>query len=449
MPTAQPSTNRRIWVIAWPMMLSSMSVPLLGLVDTALLGHLESEQFLGAVAIGANFIGLMYWSFGFLRMGTTSLTAQQHGAEKRASTTAPGQRQESTDSSEAILARSLLLALMLGCGIALLVPLLTDTVLRWMQASERVAPLASEYIAIRRYSAPAVFMTFAISGWLVGTQRARAALALVLTTNVANIVLDLVFIIGLGMQSAGAAWATLLAELLGLLLGLYLLSQHSALAPLKHWQKWLNAARFRAMLTVNYHLLIRTVLLLLVFNFFTAQGSAMGDDILAANAILLQLALFCAFVLDGFAFAAEALCGEAWGARNWAALRQVTRRCFFWSGYTALGFALAYALGGNLLISLLSDVTVVVAAASPYKGWLVALTLLSFVAYIMDGICIGCGKTKAMHYAMWFSAAVVFLPAWWLSQAWGNHGLWLAFLLFNIARGASLALYWKQVRPAG
>ncbi|NNL57569.1 MAG: MATE family efflux transporter, partial [Pseudomonadales bacterium] len=419
-----------------------------GLVDTALLGHLESEQFLGAVAIGANFIGLMYWSFGFLRMGTTSLAAQQRGAEKLVSTK-PGHNQAGSDSSEAILARSLLLALVLGCFIALLVPLLTDTVLRWMQASERVAPLAAEYIAIRRYSAPAVFMTFAISGWLVGTQRARAALALVLTTNIANIVLDLVFIIGLGMQSAGAAWATLLAELLGLLLGLYLLWRHSSLARLQHWQQWLNAARFRAMLRVNYHLLVRTILLLFVFNFFTAQGSAMGDDILAGNAILLQLALFSAFVLDGFAFAAEALCGEAYGARSWAALQQITRRCFYWSGYTALAFAIVYALTGDLLIGLLSDVAVVVTAASPYKGWLVALTLCSFVAYIMDGICIGCGKTKAMHYAMWFSTTVVFLPAWWLSQAWGNHGLWLAFLLFNTARGASLAFYWQRARPGG
>ncbi|NND38847.1 MAG: MATE family efflux transporter [Pseudomonadales bacterium] len=438
------STDQKIWAIAWPMMLSSMSVPMLGLVDTALLGHLEGARFLGAVAIGANFIGLMYWSFGFLRMGTTSLTAQQRGADSSAA--ASFSSAPSSTNIDAILFRALAMALGLGALVALAVPLLIDQILAWMQASAEVAPLAAEYIDIRRYSAPAVFMTFAVHGYLVGIQKPRGALVLVLVTNIANIVLDVWFIVYLGWESAGAAWATLIAEWLGLAIGLLMVMHYSGAMRVGQWRAWFSLAAFAHMLGFNYHLLIRTMLLLFVFNFFTAQGSAMGDDVLAANAILLQLVLFSAFVLDGFSFAAEALGGEAYGAKRWQILDTTVRACAKWSLLAALAFALVYSALGAPLVRLFSDVEPVLLAALRDRWWIVPITLLGATAYLMDGVCIGAGKTRAMHYSMWFSTAVVFLPAWWLARPLGNDGLWLAYFLFVIARGATLLLYWLRVR---
>lgn len=441
--------NQKIWAIAWPMMLSSVSVPLLGLVDTALLGHLGSAQFLGAVAIGANIIGLMYWSFGFLRMGTTSLAARQHGAEMHLNEENGPSQAKDARSADGILFRALVLAAILGSAVCLTVPLLVDAVLLWMHSSAKVTPLAYEYIDIRRLSAPAVFMTFAISGWLIGTQRTRSALALVLTTNSVNIVLDIIFIKLLGLESAGAAWATLIAESMGLMLGLYLVSHHSQAGKPSLWRGWLRLSHFQSMLSVNYHLLIRTVLLLFVFNFFTAQGSTMGDETLAANAILLQLILLTAFVLDGFSFAAEALCGEAYGGKQWITLATIVKLCSYWSAGTALGFGIAYALFGDAIIALFSNVDSVIDIAQQYHWWMVGITVSGCAAYLMDGVCIGIGKTRAMHYSMWFATVIIFLPAWWLGRAWGNHGLWLAFAMFTLARGFTLAAYWQGLRIGG
>jgi len=426
------------------MMLSSMSVPLLGLVDTALLGHLDSSRYLGAIAIGANFIGLMYWSFGFLRMSTTGLISIEFGKHSlRANENQKGSL------IDEILLRSLILALLLGTLVALSIPLVSDTVISWMNASEVVAPLTREYIDIRKYSAPAVFITFAISGWLIGTQQARKALALVLTTNLTNIALDIWFIVYLGWGSAGAAWATLAAEWLGLILGLWFLFRYSSLVRRdrtspsnSRMRHWLQPGRFRDMLGMNYHLLVRTVMLLFVFNFFTAQGSRFGDSTLAANAILLQLVLFSAYVIDGFSFAAEALCGEAWGARNRVRLNNIVRHCLYWAAGATLCFVVVYLVSPSTIVGLLTDLPEVTTTALQYRFWMAGVCAAGFVAYIMDGLFIGTGQTRAMHHSMLFSTLLVFLPCWWLSRELDNHGLWLAYFMFTLARGASLGGYW-------
>ncbi len=443
----QEKQHVNIWAIAWPMMLSGMSVPLLGLVDTALLGHLDSERFLGAIAIGANFVGLMYWSFGFLRMSTTGLSAVARGQGSRAG------GDVAYGAADAIVFRSLVLGLALGSAVMLAIPLLADTIVGWMQASEAVAPLAREYIEIRKYSAPAVFMTFAISGWLIGLQQARRALALVLATNLANIALDIWFIVYLGWESAGAARATLIAEWLGLGLGLYFLLRGSGIfvstnlqQMLHKWRMWLKPGELKAVLGINYHLLVRTVLLLFVFNFFTAQGAGFGDTLLAANAILLQLVLFSAYVIDGFSFAAEALCGEAWGARNWFRLKRLVRDCLYWAATASALFMLVYWLIPGQIIGLLTDMPDVSATALAYRQWVIAIVAAGFAAYIMDGLFIGIGKTRAMNYSMCLSVIGMFLPCWWLTQGWGNNGLWLAYLLFTLMRGVSLGGYWVYLQ---
>jgi MATE family multidrug resistance protein len=233
------------------------------------------------------------------------------------------------------------------------------------------------------------------------------------------------------------------------MLGLYLMSHHSQAGKPSLWRGWLRLSHFQSMLSVNYHLLIRTVLLLFVFNFFTAQGSTMGDETLAANAILLQLILLTAFVLDGFSFAAEALCGEAYGGKQWITLATIVKLCSYWSAGTALGFGIAYALFGDAIIALFSNVDSVIDIAQQYHWWMVGITVSGCAAYLMDGVCIGIGKTRAMHYSMWFATVIIFLPAWWLGRAWGNHGLWLAFAMFTLARGFTLAAYWQGLRIGG
>ncbi len=430
------SGNKGILAIALPMMASSASVPILGLVDTALLGHLESEQFLGAVALGSMFIGLMYWSFGFLRMGTTGLSAQALGQHRMGA--APP-----TSSPSAVLSRAVTIGAVLGFLVLLAIPPVLPVILEWLQASEAIRPLAQEYIDIRRYSAPATFVTMAVSGYLVGIQRAKAALALVLLTNLSNIALDIWFINGLGWASAGAARATLIAEYLGLVLALVLAARYSDIFRPGAWAASLSSEGLWSMITVNYHLLIRTLLLLLIFNFFTAQGSAQSETILAANAILLQLVFFSAYVLDGFSYAAEALCGEAYGAKNFAGVRRIVKACRNWMLATSAAFIALFLMLKLPLILLMSDIAPVIEACVAYYPWVVATTAVGFTAYLMDGIFIGVGNTRAMHYTMWLSC-LIFLAIWYATSALGNHGLWLAYFAFVTARGLSLLAVLKR-----
>lgn len=418
------------------MMVSSASVPLLGLVDTALLGHLDSEHFLGAVAIGSMFIGLMYWSFGFLRMGTTGLSAQALG-QLRSGTS------DSLDSPSLILSRAMALGAVLGCLVVVAIPPILGYVLNWLQASDVIRPLAEEYIMIRRCSAPATFITMAVSGYLVGIQQARAALSLVLLTNMSNIILDIWFIHGLGWASAGAARATLIAEYLGFFAALFAAAHHSNIFKLEAPRAAFDRAGFWSMINVNYHLLIRTLLLLLVFNFFTAQSAAQSETILAANAILLQLIFFSAYVLDGFSYAAEALCGEAYGAKNDSRLQEVIRQCRRWMLGTTAAFLVVFITLKMLIIALLSDIAAVVEVCSDYYPWVLATTAIGFAAYLMDGIFIGIGNTRAMHYTMWLSCAA-FLAIWYSTQSLGNHGLWFAYLIFVAVRGGSLTLVLRK-----
>ncbi len=432
--------NQKIIKIAIPMMLTSMSVPLLGLVDTFLLGHLPSARFLGAVAIGANFIGLLFWAFGFLRMGTTSLVAQAFGRQQAPTNTGPVEL-------DALVFRAGVMALLGGLAIVALAPLLVPTVVGWMQASNEVAPFAEEYIRIRLFAAPAALATYVIAGWLIGTQQPNKALLLVLISNLVNIVLSVLFILELGMNSAGAAWATLIAEYCACAAGLWMLGRHSQVLDYRRWSAWLDLGAARELLVTNSHLLVRTLLLLFAMNFFTAQGAAIGDSVLAANAILLQLAMLSAYVMDGFSFAAEALCGEATGTRDRSTFTRVTRLCAGWMAATAAVFSLAYLLQGNLIIAQFTDLPEVRQTAQQYLFWLVLMPWAGFMAYLFDGVFIGAGETATMHGVMWIAVAGIFLPAWYLSLGWGNTGLWMAFVLFNLARSLLMLYFYPRVGP--
>lgn len=415
-------------------MLSNISIPLLGIVDTAILGHLEQAIFLGAVSIGANIMAMVLWTFSFLRTSTTGLTAQQHGADD-------------TAAIQQTLLRAMLLSLLIASVLLILRDPLIRLALDFVSASASVDELALRYCQIRFISVPAILLTYCLTGWLIGMQNTRAVMAIIITTNVINIVLDFVFIIHLGMNSEGAAWATVMAESSGCLIGLTIWYRHrlarSADRALKlDIRTLLNAEALRRLVQMNADLAIRTSCLLFCFLFFTAKGAQQNDSILAANALLLQLVLFAAFALDGFAHAAESLCGFALGQRRLDRFYATVRACLLWCLGTTVVLSLALWLGKNIVVYSYSSIAAVQQEMAIYFVWLLLLPVAAVWCYLLDGVFIGAAQTKAMRDSMLACALFIFLPVWYLTQPMGNHGLWLAFLLFNLCRGLSLGGYY-------
>ncbi len=426
---------RRLWSLAWPLILTNLTVPLLGLVDTAVLGHLDSPVYLGAVAISANLFTILYWSFGFLRMGTTGLAAQASGAQDN-------------EQLRRLLAQASLFGAGIGCFLVMLQWPLISVGLWLMDPEPAVARLAHEYCQIRIFSAPAVLTQYALIGWLIGRHDTRIPLLVAVATNLLNLGLDLLFVVGFGMTSAGVALATLIAEYFALGLTLWLMAQRhpdawdlaGIGARLRRWTDYLRLIR------VNRFIFIRTVALLLTFAFFTAQGARLGTDILAANAVLLTFLLLISNGLDGFATGAEVLTGEAVGARSLARLRISLNVALGCAVAGALLFCGFFWLTGEWLISLLTDLPTVAASAREFLPWLILMPLLAVWSYLLDGVFIGALKVQAMQNTVVLSA-LAFLLVWWSSQSLGNHGLWLALSVFMLSRGLSLGwLAWRYSR---
>jgi MATE family multidrug resistance protein len=433
----QQSLHQRIWTLAWPMILANISVPLLGLVDAAILGHLDQARYLAAVAIGGSILSFVYWGFGFIRMGTTGLAAQAIGARQ-------------FDRNRTVLAQSMILGAAIGLLLILLSPLLIEVGIAALDPPAQARQLAYNYCQIRLFSAPAVLINFAIIGWLIGNQQTRWPLLITVFTNALNIGLDFVFILGLKLNSAGAAYATLLAEYSGCLLALWLLHQRSPGQPGKllreQLQQW---SAYRQLLQVNRQLFMRSLLLLGSFAFFTAQSAAQGETVLAANALLIQLLLLTSFGLDGIAHAAEALVGESMGQNSSTRFIQTCRACLIWS----LAIAALYSLGFWVLqtpaIALLTKLPEVTASLLQSYPWVIALPLIAVWSYLLDGIFIGATQSRAMLHSMLLSVLLVYLPIWYTSQGLANHGLWLAFTAFNAARGLSLGGYFYYLTVKG
>ncbi len=429
-----PSLRRRIWAITWPATLSNISVPLLGLVDAAILGHLDTPNYLGAVAVGAAVLSFLYWGFSFLRMGTTGLIAQAYGAGD-------------VRRDKQVLGQSLILALVLGCCVLALHPILLAIGLSLMAPGAELGHLANSYLQIRIFSAPAVLTTYAVTGWFIGRHNTRWPMVFVVITNVLNACLDLLFIVGLGMNSDGAALATLVAEYCGCAMALAAMWHHSGYRLDREWLRMLSrAGEYRELLVTNRHLFFRTLCLMFGFAFFTAKSSHFGPETLAANTILLNLMMLAAYGLDGLAHAAEALCGSAVGARKLNNFYQSCLALAFWTTALALGISAVFLAGGPYLLPLLTDLVEVRALFPEYYLWLVALPLVSAASYLLDGIFIGTGQTRYMYYSMMIATFGVYLPVWFFTQDMWNHGLWLAFLLFNGARGVGLGIAFWHLR---
>lgn len=425
--------HKTVLSLAWPMILSNMSVPLVGLVDTAVLGHLPSPVYLSAVAVGASLLAIIFWTMGFLRMGTTSLVARAVGRKDEAY-------------AEALLVRSALLAIALGgLLIAVREPMLS-VALHWMQPSPEAAPLAQSYGQIRILSAPLVLTTLVIVGWFIGHQNTRVPLLIMVTTNVINLLLDLLLVWGLGLNSDGAAMASLGADSVGFVLAVCLLFREKpALVALVMRHVSLRLGDYQALLTINRHLFVRTLCLLATIAFFTAQGARMGDTVLAANAIIFQLLMLTSYSLDGIAHASEALVGKAVGENNPPRTRALILTTGCWSVAIAATMSVLFVLGDRWLMNLFTDIDAVLRTLETYYIWAAFLPLISVWGFWLDGIFIGAGHTKTMQNVMLVCSLGVFFPVWWLFQPWQNHGLWLAFSAFSLGRGIGLALYLPSV----
>lgn len=421
-----PLTHRRVLSIALPIVLSNATVPILGIVDTGVVGQLGEAAPIGAVGIGAIILTAIYWVFGFLRMGTTGLVGQAHGAGNRAEVAV-------------LLTRALLVAGAAGVGIILLQGPLLAGAFRVSPASPEVEGLARQYLSIRIWSAPAAIAIYGLTGWLIALERTRSVLVLQIVMNVTNILLDLLFVIGLGWGVQGVAGATFLAEWSGLLLGLWLCRDAFRGGFWRDWGQVFDRARLWHMASVNSDILIRSLLLQAIFISFLFFAADLGDVALAANQVLLQFLHVTAYALDGFAFAAEALVAQAFGQGSRARLRRGAIMTSQWGFVSGLLLAAAFALAGGAIIDLMTTAPEVRAEARNYLPWMVFAPILGVVPWMLDGVFIGATRTRDMRNMMVLSALIYGASLAVLLPHLGNHGLWAALILSFVARGATLA----------
>ncbi|MGK7651836.1 MATE family efflux transporter [Roseovarius sp. B08] len=418
-------THRRVLNIAIPIVLSNATVPILGAVDTGVVGQMGEAVPIGAVGIGAIILTGVYWIFGFLRMGTTGLTSQAHGAGRSAEVAA-------------MLTRSLMIGLAGGIGvIALQWPLFAGAFLV-SPASAEVEALAREYMAIRVWSAPALIALYGVTGWLIALERTRAVLVLQVVMNGVNILLDLWFVLGLDLGVAGVAWATFIAEWSGLILGLWLCRDVWGMPAWRDWGRVFDRVQLARMMAVNRDILLRSLMLQAIFISFLLLGGGFGDVTLAANQVLLQFLNISAHALDGFAFAAEALVGQAFGQGSVARLRRGALLTSIWAMAIVVLMALAFALWGGAIIDLMAKAPEVQAEARAFLVYVCIAPVVGVAPFMLDGIFIGATRAGDMRNMMALSLILYVLAAMVLVPWLGNHGLWLALLISFVARGATL-----------
>nr|WP_275666740.1 MATE family efflux transporter DinF [Vibrio tubiashii] len=430
------TVHKQVLLLAIPMVLSNITVPLLGLVDAAVIGHLEHAWYLGGVALGSTMISVTFWLLGFLRMSTTGLTAQSYGAESK-------------HQLGLVFTQGMTMALGFAAVFLLFHQSIAQLVFSFSDASEQVKHYGAQYFAIRAWSAPAALANFVLLGWLLGTQNAKAPMWMVIIANVTNIVLDVLFVIGLGWKVEGAALASVIADYTGMSFGLICV-----------WRKWtrdslppvLNLIKdttngLSRFVKLNRDIFLRSLCLQATFTFMTFQGASFGDEIVAANAVLMSFLMMISYGMDGFAYAMEAMVGKAIGAKDREQLNQSLIGTFFWSLVICGLLTLAFGLMGSNLIGLITDISAVHALAMEYLPWLIAMPLVSMWCFLFDGIFVGATKGKEMRNSMFLSTCA-FFAIFYLSMDLGNHALWLAMLSFMAMRGLTLAiiltLQWRR-----
>ena len=425
--------SRKILSLALPAIAANITTPLLGLVDMAIVGHLGSPVFIAAIALGGTMFSMLYWVFAFLRMGTGGMVAQAYGAFDR--------REMS-----AVFFRGLTMALLAGIALIALSGFLSRVLLAFVGNGDEAALVAERYFNLLIWGAPAYLSTYVLNGWFAGCQAPKKALLTSLIINLTNIAASLVLVYGLGLGVTGVALGTLSAQVAGCLSGL-IMARGTGLhrSPLR---TVFSSGRLRKFFSLNFDIFLRTLCLVAVTVWFTRAGARQGDIILAANALLLQLFLLFSYMMDGFAYAAEALVGSAVGASDVRAERSVISQIFRLALPLSLIFTVVYAIGAEVIVGLLSDDPHVAAAASDFRWWIVLVPLAGFPAFVWDGVFIGATLSRRMLLAMAVAAAIFFGLYFLLFPVMGNHALWLAFVSYLACRGGVQWLLYRT-SPAG
>lgn len=438
-------TDKQILDIAVPSIVSNITVPLLGLVDVAITGHLGAASYIGAIALGGMLFNIIYWIFGFIRMGTSGLTAQSLG-------------RGDTENVIRMLARSIAIAFAIALALLVLQVPLRELGLLIMQPTEEVRLLTTTYYNICIWGAPATLGLFALTGWFIGMQNSRIPMVIAITQNVVNIMVSLLLVFGAGMRVEGVASGTLIAQWCGFLMGAFLCWRRyfgkkpitDDIQPLMYYlfphtnTRHPSPITYKAFFSINRDIFLRTLCMVSVMMFFTSAGSWQGEVVLAVNTLLMQLYLLVSYIMDGFANAGEALSGKFYGAGDSDALKTTVRRIFFWGIITAAVFTVTYVTGGKPFLRLLTDEPSVVEASTSYVWWAYLVPFCSVAAFMWDGIFIGLTASRQMLQSM-FVAAVTFFVVYFLATKYlGNHGLWLAFLCYMFVRGVVQTLLYPS-----
>lgn len=407
------------------------------MVDLAITGHLESSAYMGAIAVGSMVFNIIYWTFSFLRMGVTGLTAQAYGAK---------------NNNEVInnFSRGLIVAIVGSLLLIILQIPIERLVFMLVDGSNEVEIFAKEYFYIRIWAAPATISMYVVSGWFIGMQNTKIPMVIALLVNVFNIGFNLLFVNVLGMKSDGVALGTVIAQYLGLIVAIvFFLLKYKSYFKFFSLQMALKRDQLLHFFKVNKDIFIRTMSLLAVFTFFTSQSASTNDSVLAANTLLLQFLFIFSFLTDGFAYAAEALTGKYFGRKDMMQLKTAIKLSFNWGALLALLFTFIYLFGSNPLIKLLTNQQEVIQQSQNYKIWVVLIPCASIVSFIWDGVFIGITAAKQMRNSMLVAAFIVFFPVWFLLyESFQNHALWFAFILFLFTRGfAQTIIYFKTIRP--
>lgn len=425
--------HRKILRLAIPNIISNITVPLLGMVDLAIVGHLGGGELLAGIAIGTAIFNLLYWNFGFLRMGTSGFTSQAYGRR---------------DFAEAF--RTLFRALSLSTGIALLLIALQRPlqvgILALMNGSDSAEELASQYFYIRIWAAPATLGLYAFKGWFIGMQNSRTPMWIAIIINGVNIVASLAFALWLGMGIGGVALGTAIAQWSGLAIAIFfLIRYYGKLFKKEFLRNTFIITALRRFFNVNGDIFIRTICLVIVFTFFTSASSKMGDSILSANTLMLQLFTLFSYIMDGFAYSGEALAGRYYGAGNRSMLRRTIGGIFLWGAAVTVLFTAAYALFGEAILAIFTDDAAVIAVTRQYVWWAVAVPLSSFAAFLLDGILIGISRAAVMRNVMIVSSIIFFAVYYLLVGTLGNNALWLAFIIYLSGRGVGQLLVIRRL----
>ncbi len=425
--------DRQILHIALPSIVSNITVPLLGLVDVTIVGHLGSAAYIGAIAVGGMLFNIIYWIFGFLRMGTSGMTSQLYG------------RRDWTEATR-MLTRAVGIGVGVGiCFIVLQVPV-REIAFLLVHPTDEVRQLTTTYFHICIWGAPAMLGLYGLTGWFIGMQNSRIPMTIAITQNIVNIAASLWLVYGGGLKVEGVALGTLIAQYAGFFMGIGLcLHYYGRLRTYFRWKGLWERSAMSRFFAVNRDIFLRTLCLVAVTLFFTSTGAKQGEMVLAVNTLLIQLFTLYSYVMDGFAYAGEALSGKYIGTQNQSQFSLTVRHLFAWGGEMAILFTLAYAIGGNAFLELLTDEAEVIAAANSYFGWALAIPIAGMAAFIWDGIFIGATATRGMLQSMATATASFFLLYYGLHTLWGNHALWIAFLVYLLIRGLMQTILSRKV----